>query len=178
MLELLVALGLVGVMFLAAASLYASAGKFMARVEDKGAQMDRLIAMQHIARRVSLGSEAQFIGTNQLKVRWDYDVNGTPLFTPWDSTDDTWVKYGLVLAGPDLRLRWKIDSSSAGIVTPGDPEVQTGLTLLSANSGFWPNNPTSFGNAVVVRIVLEAQCCNPPEISTVQSDVLLHADSK
>ena len=166
--EVLVATGLISLVFLGATVMYVSSQKVFVGMSKKEHEISGFLAVEHMARRIGLGNEAVVTPSgDQVKVRWDYADYDTPLGTPADGTphdaaDDTWIKYRII--GESLRFR--IDPAGTGDVSASDPEVMAGLKVLPASA-------FSFTPPHIVGIRLVTESGDPAESKTVRTGVIL-----
>ncbi len=154
--ELLIASILLSVVFLASTSLYITANRFLDDQEARWQQMDSIIAMEHMARRIVLGNEIVMDGSGKwIKVRWDYGADYTAPNgidgTPETTADDNWLKYAIT---NDSKLLWCVEAiEGVGAPCAGGLEVQTGLTVNQGASSFSLTYPP--GNPPTLDIDLE-----------------------
>ncbi|MBI2094582.1 MAG: prepilin-type N-terminal cleavage/methylation domain-containing protein [Candidatus Omnitrophica bacterium] len=192
--EILVASLLVSLVFLAAATLYLTAMKFLKTASSgqaEGVNLDHRLAVAMIedpvfaANLLDFGGEFQLDavtkGYRQLKVRVD-----NPKFTLFNKAGDDWHVYGFV-AEPDgthYSLRgWKTTPSMVPAdpswrppdAAAADPELVPGL-LLDQNAAFIKIDPAPSGRARIVRIQLLKDAANPQ--NSVWRDVAAEAMTK
>lgn len=164
----MIAVAVLGTIFLGATAIYVSATKSFRGMDSKSEEIGGKLALEHMARRIGLGNLAVTSGGgSQIKVRWDYADYNAPLGappngTPADFTDDRYLKYGVVGGA----LRFRIDASEAGDVTAADPEVEPGLRVTS-------NTPFALVNNRRVAITLVAEFGSPPRAKTLRTQASL-----
>lgn len=176
LIEVLIGVSLISVVFLGTTAVYVSSKKMVAQMQNGSPEMDLLLASEHFARKVALGNSVSVTisspptgatfpsgAGNQAVIRWDYDLNQDPLMTPGDTTDDTYLKYGII----EDRFRFKIESSESGFVSNTDPEVILGLRVSSA---FFKKSAT-ISNRVFFTITSPS---GEATTKTSQTEVLLH----
>lgn len=191
LIEILMAGLLLSVVFLATTSAYIAALKFFGSVRDKSGQIYGFMGVEHIARRVELANEiivnnggvVNINAGKQIKMRWDYDALGTPLNTPSNVADDTWVKHRFIEnpGGSGVwKLYWRTDTAAAGPVadvTTADPQIEPQLTT-NTNSTFTLTSPSGLaeGQRTVLTIVLEAVI--GPRTIPIRTDVNVGSKAK
>lgn len=136
LMELIVAMSVFSVVFIGVTAMYVSGYKSFKSLGTKENEIAALVALEHMTRRIGLGNNAEISdGGAQIKVRWDYAEYPSPLNTPGDYADDTYIKYRFI----DGRLRYRIDATSGADVSASDREVEPGLVV--GTSSFTLLNP-------------------------------------
>lgn len=176
MIELLIATLLLGLVLLAATSMYVAGWRFLNISGENAAYLRVFAAMEQITRKAALSNEAYSTNGNEgVKIRWDYQIgNYLPNHTPDNPSDDSWVKYRYFADG---TLRWRNDTSAAPDVAVTDPEVDEGL-VLTAGSFIAMSNPSGQGVPGVLNINLVSSVGNPPRAIELNTDVAIGAMSK
>ncbi|MCA9395737.1 MAG: prepilin-type N-terminal cleavage/methylation domain-containing protein [Candidatus Omnitrophica bacterium] len=167
--EVLIGVALISVVFL-------SSKKMVAQMQDGSPELDLLLATEHFSRKAMLGNfgsvsvegaaETDIFpegAGNQVVIRRDYDLNDNPLMTPGDTSDDTFLKYGIIDGG----LHFKIESLQAGTVDSSDPEVINGLQIIS---GYFQKDSGS-ENRIFFTITSPA---GGDSSKTSQTEVMMH----
>ena len=171
LMELLVALSLTSVVFLAAISVYLSALKFLKTTQQSGVSTNTVATLEDISKRISLANSAVVTGGGnpQLNVRADYAVcSYNVLNTPANVADDNWWHYRLI----NNALRFICDANAATAVSG------TGSILIdNVNTGgstLRLINPSAAGNPTVVNI----HVVTTSPVLTLDTNVALGAASK
>ena len=187
LIEVVIAMMLLPIVFLAATTVYATATQFFLKAKNNSGRIDALIAAETIARKVAMANMVTIDGTGQIiSMRWDYAANTfSPRSSPKDFTDDSWVKYA-VIAG---KLYWRNDAVGADpddpgtAVTASDTEWAPGLTITSTPT-FTKVNPSlawdaaNAGDPTMVYIELGTSSGNPVQTLTVKTESLIGARGK
>ena len=155
LIETLIAGLLLSGIFISVTSIYITVLKFIDS-EIKAANIDTLIAVETMTRKINLANNVLVNGGNQLKLEIDNGDPGTI-----STADDVWVKFGIL----GNSLRTKTEAVPDGDVSIADPEVFPGLTVLD-DSQFNLINPTASGLANVVNIRLTTEGGSPPQPHT------------
>jgi len=181
--ELLIAGVLLSGVFVAAATVYISALRFMNSMRNNR-QLDIFMAMEHMTRKINLANQvivldavgaavADGVAGKELKICMDYrpnltDPNNAPLGTTAVTTDDRWVKYKFVRSSQSLRwMNVVFASGTDGFDDRSSDEVVNRLQIDEARSTFTRLNSTT------VRINLVAQAGNGNTV-TLNTDVMAH----
>lgn len=167
LIETLIAGLLLSGIFIAVTSIYISTLKFIDS-EIKAANIDTLIAMETMTRKINLAYNVVVAGDKQLKVEIDPNDPAT-----LSSADDVWIKFGIVANS----LRTKTEALPDGDVTIADPEVFPDLKVLD-DSKFNLINPTASGRPNVVKIQLATEGGEPPQPHTLITSAAAGAMSK
>mgnify|MGYP000858220258 CR=1 FL=1 len=160
--ELLIAMVLLGMVMAGASSVYVAAQGFLNGIINNDVRViTPSLALEAVIRRAKTANLVVFdAGNNQIKLRVD------PNRTPDNIADDVWVKYRVIGA----RLRWRQDALEAGDVGGGDPDVEPDLRLRPG-SGFAMLNPSASGVANVIQVTIITNEGTPPVDQTVRSSV-------
>jgi prepilin-type N-terminal cleavage/methylation domain-containing protein len=130
LIELLVAVSLISVVFVAVTGVYISAKKVMGGLEGRDISLGGAIAIEHMSRNIGLGNRVELLdGNKQVTVRWDYNNSSAPLNTPNNFTDDRLLRYRFF---SDNTLRFQILSQTGpppALVAADASEVEPGLRL-------------------------------------------------
>ncbi|GEM_PF-2561047 len=200
--EIVIAVLLISVIFLGSTTVYVTALKFFNAVRDKSPQVYGFLAAETVVRKVAVASEAivndsgssngastldadglNYVTGKQIKIRWDFTLaDWTPLNTPSNTADDTWVKYKIIEnpgGSGTYRLYTRKDASVTADVTTADEEVDTLLTL-GANSVFRLSSPSgnAEGAATTVDVHLETVGGSSSQTVVIHTDTAVGGGAK
>ncbi|MCG3176030.1 MAG: hypothetical protein MOGMAGMI_00968 [Candidatus Omnitrophica bacterium] len=160
--ELMIAMVLLGLVMAGASGVYVAAQRFLnGMINNDVRVVTPSLALEAIIRRTKAANQIVFdAGNNQIKLRTD------PNRTPENTADDVWFKYRVI----GSRLRWTQAAVEAGDVGGGDPDVEPDLRVRPG-SGFAMLNPSATGAANVLQITIITNEGSPPVDQTVRSSV-------
>lgn len=159
--EILISMGLLGVILLAGSAVYVDGVRNTLTSTAAVSQVATYTAFEQIARTVAVSSEIQVTG-KQLNLRMD--VNNTPTIL----TDDTWTKF-LIDPATNQLYRQAGDASIDTPVTIDNPhKVQPDLILDASQSSF------TLKDARTVTVTLATAMGNPPKTIVVQREATAH----
>lgn len=160
--ELLVAVLLLGLVLAGASSVYVAAHRFLAGIINNHVRViTPSLALETMARRARIANRAVLDAVNnQIRLRID------PARTPLNLADDVWVKYRFI----GDRLRWRQEAAEAGDVTANDQDVEADLRVRP-ESRFALVNPSASGDANVLEIVIVTEQGTPPAVQTLRTSV-------
>jgi prepilin-type N-terminal cleavage/methylation domain-containing protein len=131
LIELLVAVSLISVVFVAVTGVYISAKKVMGGLEGRDISLGGAIAIEHMSRNIGLGNRVELLDANkQVTIRRDYSSSTAPLNTPSNTTDDSFIRYRFF---SDNTLRFDTHGPAlpvSTLVLSTAPEVEPGLRLI------------------------------------------------
>ena len=131
LIELMVSVSLLWIVVIAVAGIDLASRRSLisanrrARVQDEAR-----FAMEHMVRNIRLGNEiSPTSGTNltNVRVRINRDVNGNPLNSPADTSDDTWVRYDF--DSTNYRILY-VPPTLTEPTSPGDEVLAKDITNL------------------------------------------------
>ena len=175
--ELMVALLLISLVFLAGISVYTTGFRFLRVVQNTDVTMLPVVSVEDIAKRVSLSNVmttsapgAPVVGA-QLNVCGDYQLcTYTPLNTPNNFADDNCWHYAFMNTN---ELKTSCNNNANAPVTPaGTTLINNVNTVLSS---FTLVNPSASGNATVAHIHVRTTV---PPVAELDTDVALGASAK
>ncbi|OGW82479.1 MAG: hypothetical protein A3C47_03860 [Omnitrophica bacterium RIFCSPHIGHO2_02_FULL_51_18] len=190
--ELLISIGLLSVVALGASTVYISGARNLVSGQANIGLVESYTALDHIARKVANanlvevgdgGPQANDTVSAQLKLRWDYKLDGTPNTTAggqpigtMDTGDDTWVKYIFIDGSGERRLYWTKGAAGPGgesgnSAGAADDEVGPTLRLDPAQTSFTQVNSNT------IRIQLAAKAGSPTRTVILKRNVTAHASA-
>ena len=182
--ELIIALLLITLVFLAGISVYTTSFKFLQRAQTRDITTLPVVSLEAVAKRISVSNAAtvDFAGPvtgAQLHVRADFAVNPAscgiyaPLNTPGNTADDGWWHFYFKDVGGVIALRGTCDNNPGTTVPDGAPILINNVVL--ANSSFTLQDPSGTGIPTVVNIHLQTTA---PTVAELDTDVTLGAKPK
>jgi len=175
LIEILIATALLGAVFTAAISMYASGIKALKQRQAVDISVSPEVSLEGVTRKIAVAFEADINPAPQLNIRLDQTCGGADLATPSNAADDVWWHFRF----KSNALLALCDNSQATVLTnPGSPagtiELISNVDTSGPGSDMTITNPSGSGSASVVHIHLVST--NP--VLTVDTETALGAKSK